>query len=242
MEPKNKTGRKATAKSSAAEQTPENWREGRNRSEKSELIRNALLQAAAEVVGEVGYAEASISRITQKAGVAQGTFYNYFDTRQDILDQLLPAVGSSMQHHIKECALGGRNFAELEERAFLGFFSFLEQEPHFLRILNEAESFAPVGHKSHFDVVVKQYMGFLQHSQESGEFPNYEKKEFEVIALMMMAARSYLALRYFNSDPKQPGLPGWVTDTYMKFVRYGLEGVPPTGKATPAAAKKKTRG
>lgn len=242
MEIKKKTSRKAAANPSGSDLTPENWREGRNRSEKSELIRNALLKAAAEVVGEVGYAEASIARITQKAGVAQGTFYNYFETRQDILDELLPAVGSNMQRHIKECALGGHNFAELEERGFLGFFSFLEQEPHFFRILNEAESFAPAGHKSHFDAVIKQYLGFLQHSQESGEFPSYAKKEFEVIALMMMAARSYLAMRYFDSDPKKPGLPSWVTDTYMKFVRYGLEGVPPTGKNAPAAAKKKTRG
>lgn len=234
MEPKKKTTRKAAAKS-GAEQTPENWREGRNRIEKSELIRNALLQAAAEVVGEVGYAEASITRITQKAGVAQGTFYNYFETRQDILDHLLPAVGAKMQRHIKDCARGGQNFAELEERGFLGFFSFLEQEPHFFRILNEAESFAPAGHKSHFDAVVKQYMAFLQHSEVSGEFPNYDPKEFEVIVLMMMAARSYLAMRYFNSDAKKPGLPASVTETYMKFVRYGLEGVPP------AETKKKKR-
>ncbi|SFB01576.1 transcriptional regulator, TetR family [Collimonas sp. OK607] len=241
METKKKPGRKSTVSAPGPDQTPEHWRTGRNRIEKSELIRNALLQAAAEVVGELGYAEASITRITQKAGVAQGTFYNYFETRQDILDELLPALGAKMQRHVKDCALGGHNFAELEERGFLGFFSFLEQEPHFFRILNEAESFAPVGHKSHFDSVVKQYTHFLQHSQKAGEFSNYESKEFEVIVFMLMAARSYLAMRYFYDDTKKPGLPAWVTETYMKFVRYGLEGVPQSGEAKPSAGKKKTR-
>lgn len=241
METKKKPGRKSGAGSETADQTPEHWRKGRNRIEKSELIRNALLQAAAEVVGELGYAEASITRITQKASVAQGTFYNYFETRQDILDELLPALGEKMQRHVKDCALGGHNFAELEKRGFLGFFSFLEQQPHFFRILNEAESFAPLGHKSHFDSVVKQYTHFLQHSQEAGEFPNYESREFEVIVFMLMAARSYLAMRYFYDDTKEPALPAWVTDTYMKFVRYGLEGVPRESEEAPLAGKKKTQ-
>ena len=241
MEIKKKPGRKSTASSKGSEQTPEHWREGRNRIEKSELIRNALLQAAAEVVGEIGYAEASITRITQKAGVAQGTFYNYFETRQDILDELLPTLGAKMQRHVKDAATGGHSFAELEERGFLGFFSFLEQQPHFFRILNEAESFAPLGHKSHFNSVVKQYTHFLEHSQEAGEFPNYESKEFEVIVFMLMAARSYLAMRYFYDDTRKPGLPSWVSDTYMKFVRYGLEGVPANSESVPSAGKKKPR-
>lgn len=231
--PAPKLGNGATSLS----QVPEHWRRGRNRVEKSELIRNALLQAAAEVVGDLGYAEASITRITQKAGVAQGTFYNYFETRQDILDELLPALGAKMQRHVKDCALGGHSFAELEQRGFLGFFSFLEQEPHFFRILNEAESFAPLGHKSHFESVVKQYTHFLQHSQAMGEFPNYESREFEVIVFMLMAARSYLAMRYFYDDTREPALPPWVTETYMKFVRYGLEGVARSSDAAPAGGQ-----
>ena len=40
-----------------------------------------------------------ISLITQRAGVAQGTFYNHFKTRQDLLDQLLPALGKDMLEH-----------------------------------------------------------------------------------------------------------------------------------------------
>lgn len=203
------------------------WRNGRNRSEKSELIRTALLKAAAEVVGEVGYAEASVTRITQKAGVAQGTFYNYFETRQDILDALLPALGANMQRHIKNSAGGGHSFAELEKSGFLAFFSFLEQEPHFFRILNEAESFAPKGHKAHFDAVVRQYMHFLEHSHRQGQFPRFELEELEPIVLILMAARSYLAMRYAYGDNQHKELPPHIAESYLKFVRYGLEGVPP---------------
>ncbi|WP_299104437.1 helix-turn-helix domain-containing protein [uncultured Bradyrhizobium sp.] len=32
-------------------------------------------------LGRYGYAEASVARITDEAGVAQGTFYNHFENR-----------------------------------------------------------------------------------------------------------------------------------------------------------------
>ena len=48
------------------------------------------------MVGRLGYAEASVARITELADVAQGTFYNHFESRQELLDQLLPAIGRQM--------------------------------------------------------------------------------------------------------------------------------------------------
>src|SRR6202008_1120179 len=35
-------------------------------------------------------------RLTRRAGVAQGTFYNYFNSRQDLFDQLLPSMSNEM--------------------------------------------------------------------------------------------------------------------------------------------------
>jgi hypothetical protein len=67
------------------------------RAERAERVRDALFEAAAEVVGKYGYVGASISRITAKAKVAQGTFYNYFESRQHLLDQLLPVLGEGQR-------------------------------------------------------------------------------------------------------------------------------------------------
>lgn len=205
------------------------WRDAGSRSEKSELIREALLRAATEVVGEVGYANASISLITQRARVAQGTFYNYFRSRQDILDQLLPDMGARMLAHVRESALGGSSFEELEERSFRAFFSFLKANPHFFRVLNEAESFAPAGHKRHFDTVSRRYLRFLKHSQRNGEFPAFSESELEVIVHILMAARSYLALRYTSGKDGIKDIPARVVRTYMKFVLHGLLGRPAPG-------------
>jgi AcrR family transcriptional regulator len=211
----------------------EDWRKGATRSEKAELLREALFRAAAEVVGEVGYADASVALITARAGVGQGTFYNYFASRQDLFDQLLPTLGRQMRDHVRAKARGGTDFAERESLAFRAFFSFLAQTPHFFRILNEAESFAPNAHKSHFEAVAGGYLDFLGKGLEEGEFPGYEPREMEVVTYILMAARSYLAWRYVYGEERHTDIPEWVARAYQKFVLYGLKGRPQHEAARP---------
>ena len=200
------------------------WREGGTRDERSVLIRAALFRAATEVVGEMGYEKASISRITQKAGVAQGTFYNHFESRQDILDQLLPAVGQQMIEHVRQCARAGRDVFEREELGFRAFFSFLKKTPHFFRILNEAESFAAQGYREHLRMVSEGYKRFLRHAHEGGELSGFEERELEVVALVLMSARTYIAWRFMQGDGGADELPDWVVKTYVKFTTFGLHG------------------
>lgn len=201
---------------------PKDWREADTRSERSRLIREGLLEAAAEIVGTMGYQEASVTLITQRAGVAQGTFYNHFQTRQDILDQLLPAMGRELLAYVGECAKKGETMLEKEELQFSAFFSFLQKRPHFFRILNEAESFAPKAYYAHLELVSQGYTRFFQRAHEDGELPNFERRELKVVALILMATRSYLAWRYMYGSEQSGEIPKWVTKAYMKFVRSGL--------------------
>ncbi|RJG02537.1 TetR/AcrR family transcriptional regulator [Noviherbaspirillum sedimenti] len=203
---------------------------GKRRIEKSEQIREALLAATADVVGEKGYANTSIALITQKAGVAQGTFYNYFESRQEILDEVMPAVGRNMLAYIKGKLGTGQNFAELEDEQFRALFSFLQIAPKFSRILSEAYLFSLQGHKRHMETVFSNYMRFLMRSKTHGEFPGYEPHELAVIVPILMGARDYLARNYMQEEGGVPTLQNSVAETYMKFVRYGLEGVPPSTK------------
>lgn len=52
---------------------------------KRERTRSALLDAAVEVVAEKGVEAAKISDITTAAGLANGTFYNHFNDKDEIL-------------------------------------------------------------------------------------------------------------------------------------------------------------
>ena len=51
--------------------------------------RENIIETAKKVISEKGFKEASIQDITQKAGVAKGTFYTYFKTKEEIIKELM---------------------------------------------------------------------------------------------------------------------------------------------------------
>ncbi len=57
----------------------------RIREEFKEQIRASLLKAGAELIEEHGLEATTIEAITARAGVAKGTFYNYFKTKHDLI-------------------------------------------------------------------------------------------------------------------------------------------------------------
>ena len=59
---------------------------------KRQKTRERLLQAAKRVMAETGVEAATIAEIAAVADVSPGTFYNYFETREEILD----AVATSL--------------------------------------------------------------------------------------------------------------------------------------------------
>lgn len=193
-----------------------------SRSELSPEARRSIFEAAAKVVGEHGYAEASIRRITEAAGIAQGTFYLYFDSRQGLFDELLPHVGEAMLKFIGDRTRGTKDVYEMEARGFRAFFDYLKLNPGFFRILNEAEVAAPKAFQQHFRILSAHYVAALQRAVESGQVSSYDSSEMETVAYMLMAARSYLYLRYVKDRPGSKTLPDEAVRTYLKMVRHGL--------------------
>lgn len=56
-------------------------------------MRERLISAAARVVAEMGEGRARIEDFISAAGVARGTFYNYYRTREELLDDLWETIG-----------------------------------------------------------------------------------------------------------------------------------------------------
>jgi AcrR family transcriptional regulator len=54
--------------------------------------RQRLLQAAQELIEEGGYAAASVAAIAERAGVAAGTLYRHFDSKEELFVELFRSV------------------------------------------------------------------------------------------------------------------------------------------------------
>jgi AcrR family transcriptional regulator len=192
-----------------------------NRAERNAWTKRKIFDAATRVVGKHGYAEASVARITEEAGVAQGTFYNHFENRQELLDQLLPTIGLDMVRFIR-ARTGTADAAQQEIERFSAFFDFIREVPEFLRILNEAEFFAPIGYQKHLDNISTAYVRILRSARLTGAIIDFSDDEFEAIVHMFMGARGYLSRRYSYSGGKVTAVPDHVLSAYQKLVTRGL--------------------
>jgi AcrR family transcriptional regulator len=73
------------------------------RSRRGERTRASLVQAARQVFERDGYLDARISDITEEAGVSSGSFYTYFDDKEEVFAAVVDAVQEDMLHpHVKE--------------------------------------------------------------------------------------------------------------------------------------------
>lgn len=192
------------------------------RDERAARTREQLLVSAARVVGEHGYRDASIQRITADAGMAQGTFYLYFESRQALFDELLPHFGLHMLEVVRERAHGAKGFFEVEEIGVRAVFEYLLDNAWFWRVLNEAEVEAPIAWARHHTEVTRRYTKFLQRARAEGEITDYAESELSTLAYLLIAARDYLYLSHLAKAERSTGIPDSVIKTYIRFLRHGL--------------------
>jgi AcrR family transcriptional regulator len=93
-----------------------------------EANRAALLTAAREVFAEQGYPATGVRDIVRRTGLASGTFYNYFDSKDAIFAAVLEQVGGEARAHVRDARLAAAPGGFLEA-GFRAFFAFIAAEP-----------------------------------------------------------------------------------------------------------------
>jgi len=88
-----------------------------------------ILAAAREVFSQKGFAEATTAEIAQQAGVSEGTIYNYFNSKRDLLVSLIGgyALDESLLNLFKSPSINATDSlpALLEDRIEIGFENVL---------------------------------------------------------------------------------------------------------------------
>jgi len=181
-----------------------------------------LKEAAIDVVGRLGYAEATIARITAAAGVSTGTFYLYFENQQALFDQLLPTMGERLAEHIEGYTSSDAVGLAYEAQRIRAYFDFCERNRGFLRIYHEAAIFAPKAYRLHFDSLAERYRQSIRQSRETAQLPRFGEEEIEGLVHMLMGARAYLSQLHASANGDQPA--SRLIETYLKVVEFGVYG------------------
>ena len=96
---------------------------------KKEARRDQILEAAAEVFGAAGYHAANVADIIAKAGVARGTFYQYFESKRQLFDELL----DDLLERVRE-AIVDVNLADPEKTVYVQLQENIERMLTFFRL------------------------------------------------------------------------------------------------------------
>lgn len=207
---------------------------GRPLTTRGEATRRRLLEAAEAVFGEHGYHEASIVKITERAGIGLGTFYLYFDSKRSIFEALVVDLNRRVRHSMSEAMAGASSRREAERAGFTGFFRFTAEHPALYRVVREAESVSPESLRLHYTRIVEGYETGLRAAQEAGDVDRALDPEVTAWALMGMSELIGMRFLLWERDGAGPAprvLEPKVLDDMMRFIDNALapRGVRSTG-------------
>jgi len=118
-----------------------------------ENTRYRILNAAIEEFASEGYDAVSVKRITRTAGVATGTIYNYFPSKQALMLALLQEIGTSHCAFIAEQVKQEINIILRVNRLFEAGFAFVRAHPRQARVLFTTLQGANTQFKTHLSEI-----------------------------------------------------------------------------------------
>ncbi len=174
------------------------------RTERGRRTLRKLLEAAASEFGERGYHEAAITGITQRAGVALGTFYTYFDSKEALFRALVRDMSQTTRAHVAEAVRHAPDRLAAERLGLEAFIGFVRRHPELYRIIEEAQFVAEDVYREHYRTFADGYSRGLAAARDKGEIAD-GPDEPRAWALIGMSV--FLGMRYglWNDDlsPRQ---------------------------------------
>lgn len=182
--------------------------------------RQAIFQAAEQVLGEYGYSRAGIAEITRRAGVAQGTFYVHFKSKEELMNGVVRFLSHELRRELSSVTAGFKDRRDREIQGMLAFFNFLAHHSQIYRIVAESEAIVPESAKYYYGKLASGYTASLSQGVKAGEIRSFPL-DFLVPALM--GINHMIGLRWLIwSSAARPEIPRQVLADSIEFVLYGL--------------------
>ncbi len=163
------------------------------RTDRGRRTRQKLIDAAATEFGEKGFHEASIIGITGRAGTALGSFYTYFDSKDEIFRSLVQELSETVKARASAALAPEQSALDAERSALQAFLEFAHEHKEIYRIIDESEFVDPQGYREHYERTAQRIGERLASGVKSGDLRN-DIGEVEAWAIMGMNV--FLGLRF----------------------------------------------
>lgn len=163
------------------------------RTDRGRKTRRAILDAARSEFGERGFHDASISGITRRAGVALGSFYTYFDSKDALFRALVRDMSDQVRDHVAPVLHSAPDQVAAEQAGLQAFIEFVRGHKEIYRIIDEAEFVDPDSFRAHYSTTAERIAQRLDAAAARGEVRG---EHSDVHAWAIMGMNVFLGLRY----------------------------------------------
>lgn len=187
------------------------------RTERGRKTLRAILDAAAIEFGESGFHDASVSGITRRAGVALGSFYTYFDSKDAVFRALVRDMSDQVRDRVAPAIRDAPDQIAAERAGLSEFIGFVRGHKEIYRIIDEAEFVDPPSFKLHYATTADRIAARLKAGAERGEIRDDVS---EVHAWAIMGMNVFLGLRY--GVWAQDQAPEAIADVIADMLQHGI--------------------
>jgi AcrR family transcriptional regulator len=192
------------------------------RTPRGERTLRKILDAARDEFGEQGFSDSSIVGITQRAGVALGTFYTYFDSKEAVFQALVRDMSAQVRDHVAPAFIDATDALDGERKALESFLTFARKHRDVYRIIDEAEFVEPAAYREHYETTATRIAARFKAARDKGEIArDLSDRDLDILAWASMGANVFLGLKFevwSSADAKH------IAEVTNRLLRKGLGG------------------
>lgn len=189
------------------------------RERKKEVTRNRLLEIAFKLFSQQGFYNTTVDQITEEADIGKGTFYNYFSSKEAVLNDFMEYISRERGEKIWPAVMALQDTRQRLAKGFQSVTSWFEEYPEVVRVYMMYRVNAGMGNLSqfklsHFELFMAE---ILKKGQELGDI----RDDIDAMELVMYLNGVFLMklCQWFES-----GSPPGLQDMVMHAVDFFLIG------------------
>ncbi|HEY1596378.1 MAG TPA: TetR/AcrR family transcriptional regulator [Thermoleophilaceae bacterium] len=175
-------------------------REAGRREELKAQNREKLLAAARKVFAEKGLGEATARDIVRETDLASGTFYNYFEDKNDVFRALIAELADKARDVVRtQRRTPGRSVEERVQGAYRAYFELVIEERELFEVLRRnAGLVGVVTDDAIFEAGIRELFLDLVDWADAGDLPQVD---LDYLATAMVGAGFQVATHLLEREP-----------------------------------------
>jgi len=161
--------------------------------------RAAIVDAAREVFGELGFGGASVRDVIRRTDLASGTFYNYFPDKEALFRAVLEETAETVRARVQTARRQAGSLEEFVAAGFREYFSFLADDPQaFALMRRNSGTIRAMFDEPIFGAGIDELAADLRTAMKIGIVPRIDA---EYVAAAMVGAALEVGVAMIRRDP-----------------------------------------